>query len=264
MFLLFAMRMGGYGRRPASPQPRCSSASIARDGSRGRTYHMMSPRGTKSRRRKQHLAPPGVWRPATLDRPPHGWQPVDAGPGRRTLLLIDRVGLRSGISVMKGVTRRQFLRRTGEVGAVLGLGAARVLYPTPAHALQGYACNVCVNPGQTDHFGGGCGPSEECDPIECDGTGGGSCNVGHQCAGSGVKVKGQVWGTGDCGSGDGGAWDECCPNGLFRCRDCCGCKVHPGSPCGGSGCADDDRHYKCICRRKVADNCTVVGGNPGC
>jgi len=118
-------------------------------------------------------------------------------------------------------------------------------------------CNVYVTGG--DYNDGACGPSDECGAVECDGAGDGSCNAGHVC-GNSVVVKGRAtFVNNSCGTEF--FWYECCPNGGFKCTDCCGCKYHPGATCeqegGTSSCVAPHPHYKCICEKKTTDTCQV-------
>jgi hypothetical protein len=197
-------------------------------------------------------APPDARAPARSDGPPDGWAPFLPSGVDRGVLAADRSLFRLVDSVGDALNRRTFLRRLGQAGLLLGLTGARVLGDSaPSYAAMD--CNACVD-GQTDHFPGACGPSERCADVEC--AGGGDCNLNHTCM-SGADVKGRPWNGSTCISGQGGYWSECCSNEKYRCRDCCGCRTHPGSMC--TSCGGDGDHWKCICRSFLENGCSQQG-----
>lgn len=191
--------------------------------------------------------PAGVRPPASFDARPDGWEHPDGTFVERLSERADRFVLSSSGALARQVSRRQFLGLLAQGGLLVGIGFAGLLWGMP-RAAAALPCDV-YDPNFSNP--GACGPSEECDAIECGSAG--NCNSGHTCAGNNVAVRGQPHLSGECGTA--GSWDECCPAGLFRCTDCCGCKTHGSGTCADSSCPNPEPHYKCICEKKLQDNC---------
>jgi len=195
---------------------------------------------------------------ASRDKAPDGWRVVTSSKREALFLALDRSAYRATVRVSRQVSRRTFLNRAAKAGLAISAGVSGVLWgPAPRANATFQKCNVYVTGG--DYNDGACGPSDECGAVECDGAGDGSCNAGHVC-GNSVVVKGRAtFVNNSCGTEF--FWYECCPNGGFKCTDCCGCKYHPGATCeqegGTSSCVAPHPHYKCICEKKTTDTCQV-------
>lgn len=183
-------------------------------------------------------APAGV-RPAAArsDRPAHGWEPVAPSLAERLTESADTAVLRMTDAAARGISRRQFLARTGAVGLVVGMGAGTVLFRTDRAAAHGYAC---------DSDGSACGPSPLCSGTYC------NTSRAQACAYERADTARRAWGGGACLVTNSNCWTEhCCAqayNGHVSCCDCC-------APSGTSRCTNCPRTmYKCICRRRL-DTC---------
>lgn len=213
-----------------------------------------------SRSRHDHSVPPRLVRPAPLgsrptaawDSPPDGWDLVMPSFGDRVTTVADRPALTVMDSIARSINRRTFIKRVGQVGAVIGLSGARFLWGVES-ALAVNPCNACVN-GATDNNPGACGPSEPCFSNECSGANGFQCNLSHTCN-NGVSMEGRVYNTSDCTTTQPGFWEECCQRKLHRCRDCCGCRPHSSGGCNRNVCSAGARN-KCICEYNVGTSCT--------
>ncbi len=192
-------------------------------------------------------APVAPGRPASRrDGPPDGWEVLNAGAAERLTVGLDRALLNVTGSAERGIGRREFLKRAGQVGLLAGLSVTGLLW-RPERA-RGYAqiFNTC------DPFGdppaGPCGPSGLC--------GADNCNNG-QCANANRKRR---YAGGTCCSGCTGTdncWREnCCNNNqwnsLIKCCDCCVNAGQPGTTC--TDCIGVARR-RCNCRAKVGSPC---------
>jgi hypothetical protein len=203
-------------------------------------------------------APPGV-RLAYPDRdgPPDGWELIAPSFGERVSIGLDSVLLRMTGAAARAISRREFLRRTGELAVLAGLAVAGLAWeagPASSHEPEFNTCNPFgVNPQ-----GGACGPSRLCPQSVC--LSGGRCNTG--IAGVRRRVDGMAdpphWPGNDCGNDSRHhCWLECCPptgtRTKWRCCDCC---VNPNqcSACTSS-CGGCTTKVKCICRNDTGVSC---------
>lgn len=197
-----------------------------------------------SPRRVPRPAPPGV-RPGLArdsDRPPDGWELLNPTPAQRVGVHLDRALLRLADSAARGTTRREFLKRTGQVGLLAGLAASDLLWsPTRAKAFHtSELCKGCPP----------CGPSVFCGSDDCRADG--------QCQLNTPNVRRQIYTTGTCSSSSAhNGWTEnCCSDCsgqwhcIANCADCCTPDVTGSGTCS---CTNPQR-YKCICRA-CASNC---------
>ena len=187
-------------------------------------------------------APPGVERTSTrLDEPPDGWASVDPTPAQSVAATLDGTALRIADAAAAAVSRRQFIKRIGQIGLIAGLAASGLLW-RPASA-SGYAETF----GYCDPFGdpptGPCGPSGLCNPDRCTN---GNCTVDN---------KRRPYGGNTCCStctGTSNCWREkCCGNpswvSYVKCCDCCAPGGTNGN-CMGTNCTNT----KCNCRAAVS------------
>ncbi len=112
------------------------------------------------------VAPPGAHRCVRrLDRPPHGWEPLDPSATQRIRVHADRAILNLADSVAHRISRRKFLSGAGKAGFALGMGLSWVIRSaTPASA----RCFQCGDP---------CGPSPPCGSGKCLSSGDCDTNV---------------------------------------------------------------------------------------
>jgi hypothetical protein len=188
-------------------------------------------------RRLRRPAPEGS-RPLELgaDWPPDGWQLVDPSLSDRMVERADYGLLRAADSMARWITRREFLRRAGELGLVAGLATTRVVWGKDVAQAGHVRCYQCGN---------ACGPSPPCPTSRC--TSGGDCNA----ALSGMRYR--VHDGWACTNTSGQCWiANCCnpPSGHCetqqakkQCCDCCdsGSPNNCTSPCTNK--------YKCICEK---------------
>lgn len=190
------------------------------------------------RNRPPRLAPPRVPH-LSLSRdggPPDGWEPLDPTPGDRVLAHVDRALLRFVNGAAAGITRREFLRRAGEAGLVIGLSASVVLWERPAGAEHTFEnCKGCPP----------CGPSEHCGNSKCKQ---GDCDL------SVSYVRKRPYGGSNCAPSDAhNCWkenccDKCGPGKTFHCiARCCDCCTTTVTASGICNCASPTR-YLCHCR----------------
>ncbi len=211
-----------------------STRLTSRGPKRTKTLHGVVPAGLAPEERR-------------LDRPPDGWTLAFAPVRTRTLLWLDSNLLRASDSVVSGVSRRQFLKRTGQVAAVVGLGLTRVLWGIgPARADFSCSCN-CEDMGNPPGLPGPCGPSPLCDPQHCNSEG--RCQTSDPGVSRRISIKLNRWPGFDCTSGtEDNCWDEdCCAETghLVRCCDCCTGPTQPPF------CKTCTGRFRCICRKSI-------------
>lgn len=200
-------------------------------------------------------APAHVVPPAPFSKVPDGWEPVDSRRIARLLNAADETAIFAMRWMANQIDRRGFLKRVVGAGLTIGVAGSEWLWGPLPNARADLPCNYYGDLDPPDENPGACGPSEPCGDVECDGANEASCNAGHVCDNN-VVVKGRdTFGTPHDGCGPEWSWTECCPNGRFKCTDCCGCKVHGSGKCPKDSCVNPDPHYKCICDGQIANNC---------
>ncbi len=174
--------------------------------------------------------------------PPSGWQYADP---RWSTHIAD--GLISEVTffataIGEKIGRRRFIGRAAQAALSVGLGVSYLLWDTErASAIP----EICCGPHQF-----GCGPSELCpDNDHCNSSGG--CKVSNPAVAKRCDTNGH-WPGFHCPTCSGNFWDECCPDGEKHCVDCC---VGACASCGSCMGACNNKKA-CICRSKIADNCT--------
>jgi hypothetical protein len=190
-------------------------------------------------RRLPRPAPSGLLPPdARVDRVPHAWKQVDAG-------VLKRLANRSDLLILMATTwlepftRREFVKRVGKAGLVLGSGLTIALWPEPPAAAD--PCGKCGDP---------CGPSPLC------GGASGHCNTQGECAVSAPGVVDRRFhDTFTCGGTiNQNCWNEnCCTCSAqgdrhhYQCCDCCvTSSIGHACNCGG---------FACICRSILSNDC---------
>lgn len=171
---------------------------------------------TKSRSRpttRGRLLPPGYGPPSRrLELAPDGWEPLGLSRPERMLVGFDLAALRASRAMANGVSRRELLKRMGQIGLVVGLGmGTTILSAQPAYA----RCFQCGDP---------CGPSPFCGSANCKENG--NCRQSVQ----GVeKRQHDNFDCFDCGSGYCNCWvDDCCACSEAQKKWCCDC-CKPGT-----------------------------------
>jgi hypothetical protein len=201
----------------------------------------MSRRLLGLRNQSPRLAPFGVRPPQRrMGRPPDGWKQLDQTQGQHLLAHLDRGLLRFSDTVARGVSRREFLKRTGQAGFVVGVAASNILWHTdPAFALE-----PCNNP---------CGPSPPCADSKCQAFPNDfECDLSVSGVKRRVNPQTGVWEGYACGSATANnCWDEDCCARLGRIWRCCDCCV-PGT--GIPQCSTCSKHA-CVCRAPVFHPC---------
>lgn len=194
------------------------------------------------RARTPSLEPPGVRSPRLrFDRPPDGWEPLEPSTAERLGGRMDALVIRMTNAAGRGLSRRNFLKRTGQVGLAAGLAMSGLLL-VPGRATADFPCTTCNCQDPNNQQPGPCGPSPIC--------AGSACNSESNCATSmsGITRRANSsghWAGNFCAmpSAD-NCWTEPCPTGCRRCCDCCtGANMTPF--CSGSGCTSK---HRCICR----------------
>lgn len=204
---------------------------------------------TRLRRLSRRPAPQGV-RPASRegDRPPDGWEVVDASWAERVAVGLDSALLRVADTAARATTRRAFIAGASGVGvALVGLGSSGYLWGTHrARANHEVGCNATDPNGA---LAGPCGPNPLCRDHHCRDDNG-NCRAGLD---GDHGVTWRDYGGSTCTDNENtfhNCWtDNCCGssyNGKARCCDCC---EHTSS---GAHCSCG--RHKCICRKRVA-NC---------
>jgi hypothetical protein len=160
------------------------------------------------------------------DLPPDGWAPFEPSKVERVASHLDRTLLRVVRQSARGISRRELLKRTAQVGLAVGLSTSTVLLTAgPAYA----RCYLCSD---------ACGPSPDC--------GGSHCNDNGNCflsEGTEKRAHDQ-FGCTTCANRCNCWLADCCFCSDARktwCCDCCS-NADPNTcdpPC-------DDRHA-CIC-----------------
>jgi hypothetical protein len=157
-------------------------------------------------------------------------------------------------SAARRFTRREFIRRAGDVALVSGVSLSGVIW----QARRASAADPVNDCGPTS---GGCDNNYICTQSQLctsDPNGGRNCNTsGCNCGGVRRRVNcttSQWSGVSSscCGNTSSqNCWRENCPSGCKRCCDCC---VPPSfgysSTCNSSSCGGNDKR-KCICRSNV-------------
>lgn len=190
-----------------------------------------------ARRQRSHrvsrTAPPGYVVPVRrMDLAPDGWEPLNPSVRERALIHADSALLRTTRAVARGVTRREFLRRVGQVGLVVGMGTASVvLLPKPAYA----RCFACGDP---------CGSSPDCGQANCTN---GNCktSVGNK------KRRHDNFDCFACGSGPCNCWTaDCCFCGGSNSqkKQCCDCCSDADPNTCTTGCINN---RACICNSSI-------------
>lgn len=184
-----------------------------------------------------------------LDGPPDGWERLDGSLSQLAASQIDVALLRATDAAARGIGRRQFLKRAGQIGLVAGLGITNLVWDRPARASHNFreiCCNTTTCDGISDQFPGACGPSAPCRDAHC--ATNGQCKLNHTHNGSSFPIQRQLYATGNCsGSNADNCWTEdcCSENGfMWKCCDCC--ENHPSSN-NACNCAGK---FRCICRER--------------
>jgi hypothetical protein len=175
-------------------------------------------------------SPPGIQTSRRTDYRPDGWEVVHKESWQSGLEHLDRVLIRATSSAARGLTRRRFLKRTGQLGALAAGTMSGLLWRMPSAAAD--PCYNCPS---------ACGPSPICSASYC---------TGSNCTGSGQERR---YGQSYCGTPSCWGEDCCTPTcsadyGIWNCCDCC-------APAGGLSCSGScSTKKRCICRAKVG-NC---------
>lgn len=188
-------------------------------------------------------APQGTRPPSIrMDNPPDGWRSV-AGEHRYSLAT---TLIRSSAAVADRVTRREILRRGGELGLLVGLQLTGLLWKAGPAAAVDPSCG-CNCDDASGELPGPCGPSPLCNNSAV-------CNSNGNCALSVTGVRRRInastnsWPGTSCGCDTcTNCWTEnCCSqfNHVYRCCDCC------TNGAGQPRCTGCDKH-RCICRSIV-------------
>lgn len=149
------------------------------------------------------------------------------------------------VTTSRSITRRRFLRRTGEVALGAGLALNGWIWRGPTAAAHEPLETGC------GPLAAGCGPSPICPDSQCRLSGGaeGKCRLG--AAGVRTRVNtSNHWAGFSCGTDNAHhCWRECCGgNNLKRCCDCC---VDPANCSGCDACSGCTGKRACICRRTI-------------
>ena len=210
----------------------------------------------RERRRESWFrpAPPAVYSNsrARADHPPDGWMPVGTSMSERLYMQVDGFLIRVSALAARGVSRRQFLRRVGEVGVVAAAAASGVLptrWSKAGHAPVGErkACRGTCSP---------CGPSPLCNLDYCNDDSPKNCATGRP------DTKRRRYEHFDCvGPTVANFWfEECCfdsacngtwKDALIQCSDCCG--GAGGTSCSSGSCPNGSK--ACICRGVANPSC---------
>lgn len=186
-------------------------------------------------------APPGSQRPSRRSgSPPDAWVPLNPSLLQQARSRLDYVLLRAVGSSSRWISRRQFLRRLGQVGVLVGVSAGSVLWRQDRSLAHGRTCFMPCN---------ACGPSPPCNQSLGYCNSNGQCNLGT----AGVRRRTHDDFTCTCDSCDNSWTDHCCSclGVHYQCNDCC-------TPTGGTdkcvgGCSDK---HACICKKnKGPDGC---------
>jgi hypothetical protein len=206
-------------------------------------------RSRPSARRRVRPAPSGVWVPESRnDRRPDGWPSLESRPRDALRSSADRYILRASDRIAR-ITRRRFIRRTGEIAFALGVGVSQFAWIPKARADFGpFPCNE-DDPNNVLH--GPCGPSPLCDDSHC------NSNFECEVTDAGVQRRGETsftppqWPGFDCVSDTReNCWRECCSGSLRRCCDCC-TNANTTPHCTNCG----STKHACICRGNLGIAC---------
>jgi hypothetical protein len=212
--------------------------------------------------RQPRPAPPGAREEGRFDRRPDGWIYLDASLSQRLVAQLDKLLFRCVDLASDGVTRRTFLRRTGEVAFTLALALNELAWmPTIAKAGDVYtACTGCNCEDSHCQLFGACGPSPECDSTHCNSNF--ECDIANKPADRRrVAQSSGHWAGYDCTSDNtaANAWTECCDGATHKCSDCCtGVTTLPNCNSGSCGVTK----HACICRGTTCTSCCTSSGNP--
>jgi hypothetical protein len=199
-------------------------------------------------------APPGHGpRRLHAGGPPDGW--VQFHPPRRDRIGIhvDRLLLRA-VAGSRPITRREFTRRLGQAGLVIGLGASGVIWrAAPGRTIPG----PCDPDGLCGPMENGCGPSELCPASTCrpdPDDNGQNCDLSKPDVRNRVNPSTHAWEGFSCGNNsDENCWRECCQHNLKRCCDCCIGHQYSCPSC--NACNDCGTKDRCICRSDLDNAC---------
>lgn len=185
-------------------------------------------------------APPGASPfPGGSEGPPDGWEVVDPSLSDRVVITLDSLLFSAVVRSAQAISRRDFLKRVGQVGVLAGLSMSNLLWSNRPARADGLACR--------DADGFPCGPSPVCPDRFCRADG--QCKL----AEAGVKRRGP-WESFNCASDTANnCWtEECCgpddpvPNpGHFRCCDCC--VPTPENPR-----CDNCSKHRCLCKNRTS------------
>lgn len=213
-------------------------------------------RRARSGLRPPKLAPAGVRPPQyRLDRAPDGWERVGSSATERFMYRLDASILRMADGAARVISRREVLRRAGELSILAGLGASGVLWSSKSARASDPTCSCnCLDTNNQEP--GPCGPSPICgNSLNCNSNG--NCKTSRSVDGEFVRRRNNqsnnTWPGSSCASNTSpNCWEEnCCSQRGHRVR-CCDCCTPDNSTPNCSGCTNTK--HKCICRKNVA-NC---------
>lgn len=181
----------------------------------------------------------------SMEGPPDGWPIARGHATDRVAERLDRAVLSAADTAALAISRRDLLKRAGQLGLVVSLGVSGILWRARTAAGYAYIYNSCDPLG--DPPTGPCGPNGLCESSLCSGG---------NCANSQSK---RTYGGSGCCSGCTGTvncWQEnCCANNNWNSHmKCCDCCTSSGTGGSCTRCTGASAH-KCICRSKVGMAC---------
>ncbi len=191
-------------------------------------------------RRTPRLAPAGARAPQThSNRPPDGWEALDPPVTERIRTRADTLLFAATDAAARVVSRREFLRRSGQVALVVGVAASGVLF-VPGYAKADFHCTTCNCQDPNNQTPGPCGTSPICTNSHCINN---NCDTTQGVIQRRANSSGH-WPGLNCASNTAdNCWTEPCPTGCKRCCDCCtGDNATPHC----SSCSSTK--HRCICR----------------
>lgn len=169
---------------------------------------------------------------------PDGWSPVRLSTQQAIGFGIAGFLAAASERVGRQISRRRFLGRVTKAALVAGMGLDFFLWNTErASAIP----EICCGPMQL-----GCGPSELC-PLgtQCSG---GQCNTSDPSVKKRANLSGVHPGRACPNPVLSNWWNECCPDGMKKCCDCCVGACAACTSCTGT-CSSKK---KCICRSLIS------------
>ncbi len=201
--------------------------------------------GPPNQNRNLHRVVPAGLVPSErrMYRPPDGWAVTSAPATTRALVWVDLMLLRVSGAIVRRLSRRQFLIRTAEVAAVVGLSLTRFLWATDSSR----ADSTCDQEDPLHKLPGGCGPSPECPDQHC--TSNAQCQTSDPGVSRRVDPSTHAWAGLACGAdSDPNCWTENCCTEYGHIDICCDCCTGPSQAPYCTGCTG---RFRCLCRKSL-------------